>query len=115
MVYHGCKESRLMCWKLKHCDICCSYFLKHNGLCWRLADSNYFYTGINTAHKFSCMSNAVCMHVMYTVVTVDTVCEGLLCIIKLLCIFTFFSESYWPHLTSMSTFRENVRHGKIKF
>ena len=68
MVYHGCKNSRIMCWKLKHCDIRCSYFLKHNGLCWRLADSNYFYTGINTAHKFSCMSNAVCMHVTYSVI-----------------------------------------------
>ena len=29
-----------------------------------LADSNYFYTGINTMHKFLCMSNTICVHVM---------------------------------------------------
>ena len=43
-------------------------FIKYNSLCGGLTDSNYFYTGINTMHKFSCTQNAVCVHV---------ICEGL--------------------------------------
>ena len=33
---------------------------------------------INTVHKFLCTHNAICMHVMYTVVTVHAICGGLL-------------------------------------
>ena len=53
-------------------------FLKHNGLCGRLADSNYFYTGINNVHQFSCKRIPVCVHVTCTVVTVQANCEDLL-------------------------------------
>ena len=39
MLYYGCKDLGLLCWKLKMCF----YFLKaDNGLCRTLADSNYF-------------------------------------------------------------------------
>ena len=40
-------------------------FLKHNGLCGKLADSNYFYT----EESLSSMRNAV---------TVHAICDGLL-------------------------------------
>ena len=33
------------------------FLLTHNELCGRLTDPNYFYTGINTVHKFLCMHN----------------------------------------------------------
>ena len=32
---------------------------------------------INTMHKFLCMHNDVCMHVMCTIVTMHTICEAL--------------------------------------
>ena len=42
-----------------------------------LADSNYFYTEINTVHKFSCTYNFVYVHVTCTVVTVHAICKVL--------------------------------------
>ena len=43
MLYYGCKDLGLHCWKLNKVVVAV-IFLKHNGLCVRLADSNYFYT-----------------------------------------------------------------------
>ena len=53
-------------------------FLKHKGLCGWLADSNYFYRGINAMHKFLCMCKAICMHITYMVETVQVIGEGLI-------------------------------------
>ena len=36
--------------------------LKHNGLCRRLADSNYFYTEKSILHEFLCMHNTIYVH-----------------------------------------------------
>ena len=47
-----------------------------------LVDSNYFYKGINTVHKFLCAHNAACVHVMYTIVTVHAIHDGLSWYIK---------------------------------
>ena len=33
--------------------------------------------GINTVHIFLCMHNVACVHVMFMVVTMHTICEGL--------------------------------------
>ena len=54
-------------------------FLKHNGQCGRLANSNYFYTkeSIPSVHELICTRNAVCVHVTCTVVVVHTICGGL--------------------------------------
>ena len=56
-------------------------FLKDNGLCGRLADSNYCYRKQTRnqyrARIFSCMCNAVCVYVTCTVVTLHAICEGL--------------------------------------
>ena len=53
-------------------------FLKDNGLCGRLVDSNYFYKEESKCvHKFLCMCNTVCMHIARTVITLHTICEGL--------------------------------------
>ena len=53
-------------------------FLKHKGLCGWLADSNYFYRGVNAMHKFLCMRKAICMHITYMVETVQVIGEGLI-------------------------------------
>ena len=37
----------------------------------------FLHRGINNVHEFSCMCNAVCVHVTCTVVTVHAICEGL--------------------------------------
>ena len=79
MLYYSCKNSGVLCWKLKTLRYWLLFvFLKHNGLCGRFADSNYFYTGINIMHEFSCTRNDVCVHVRCTVVTMYAICEGLL-------------------------------------
>ena len=67
--------------EIKHAVVVVVFiFLKHDGLCVgdrRLEDSNYFYTGINTGHEFSCTRNVVCVQVTCTVVTVHSICEDL--------------------------------------
>ena len=47
----------------KCCDSGCFYFLKHNGLCERLADLNYFYTEelIPCTNFGVCITSLVCM------------------------------------------------------
>ena len=54
-------------------------FLKRNGQCGRLANSNYFYIkeSIPSVHELMCTRNAVCVHVTCTVVIVHTICGGL--------------------------------------
>ena len=84
MLYYGCKDLGLLCWKLKTLVVVVLIFFKNNGLCGRLADSNYFYTEefctvheSLTMHKFSCTCSVVSMHNICTVATVHTICEGL--------------------------------------
>lgn len=36
----------------------------------------FLHGGISTLHKCSCMCNAFCVHVTYTVVTMHAICEG---------------------------------------
>ena len=44
LLHYGCKESGLLCWKFKNpVVVVLVIFLKHNGLCGRLVDSNYFH------------------------------------------------------------------------
>ena len=45
MLCYGCKDSELLCSKLKITDAVVIFiFLEYNDLCGRMADSNYFYT-----------------------------------------------------------------------
>ena len=37
----------------------------------------FLHRGINTVHEFSRTRNTVCVHVMCTIVTMNTVCKGL--------------------------------------
>ena len=60
--------------KIKNAVVVVLIFLKHNGLCGILADSNYFFS---TVHKFLCTRNAICMDVLGMVVTVHAISEGL--------------------------------------
>ena len=53
-------------------------FVQYNDLCGRFADSNYFYTGIDNVHEFSCTSNAIWVHATCTIVTVHEIWESLL-------------------------------------
>ena len=57
MLYYGCKDLELMCWKIKMLVVVVVLiFLKQNGLCGRLADSNYFYT----KELITCTNFCVC-------------------------------------------------------
>ena len=65
MLCYGFKDSEVLCWRLKITDVVVVFiFLERNGLCGRMADSNYFYTEEPIPlHKFLCTRNAVCVHV----------------------------------------------------
>ena len=43
MLYYGCKDLKVL-FEIKNSVVVVVIFLKHNGLCGRLVDSNYFYT-----------------------------------------------------------------------
>ena len=45
MLYYSCNDSRLLMLEIKKAVVVVVLiFLKYNGLCGRLTDSNYFYT-----------------------------------------------------------------------
>ena len=79
MLYYDCQDSGTIVFEIENSVIVVVLiFLKHRGLCGKLADSNFFlHRGFNIVHGFSCTRNAVCVHVICTNVTVNTICEGL--------------------------------------
>ena len=44
----------------------------------------FLHRGISTVHKYSCMANIICKHVLYMVITLHTICEGLTIIMHIL-------------------------------
>ena len=53
-------------------------FVKHNGLCGRVTDSNYFYTEESIMCTNFQVRVTVCSHVTRMVVTVHVIYEGLI-------------------------------------
>ena len=97
-------------------------FSKHNGLCGRLADSNFFYTRTNTVHKFLCMHNVICVHIICTPVTIHAICEDLISdyakkqmVLDISSAWSLYialdiSSATWAVAFDISTFFERVCH-----
>ena len=69
MLYYGCMD-------LGRLIVTVYIFLKHNGLCGRLVDSNYFYPeGLIPCTNF-CVYITPFAYLLHTVITMHAICEG---------------------------------------
>ena len=61
MLYYGCKDSGLLCWKFNAMVVAVLIFLKHNGLCGQaISSSQLCYQSISFTDFCACVLSLVC-------------------------------------------------------